>query len=101
VLDIASFLYIFCLLQHQLWNLAQRTTALPFGRGAFTLASTYAVLTEALHVPKLVLAGRLPAQQNATIKILCILIEVSHATSCSYGLSLCIEHHIHTLHLMG
>ncbi|URE26434.1 Anaphase-promoting complex subunit [Musa troglodytarum] len=52
--------------QHQLWNLAQRTTALPFGRGAFTLASTYAVLTEALHVPKLVLAGRLPAQQNAT-----------------------------------
>ncbi|CAL9156743.1 unnamed protein product [Musa hybrid cultivar] len=55
--------------QHQLWNLAQRTTALPFGRGAFTLASTYAVLTEALHVPKLVLAGRLPAQQNATVNL--------------------------------
>lgn len=33
-------------LQHQLWNLAQRTTALPFGRGAFTLATTYTILTE-------------------------------------------------------
>ncbi|XP_073113376.1 anaphase-promoting complex subunit 1 isoform X2 [Elaeis guineensis] len=55
--------------QHQLWNLAQRTTALPFGRGAFTLATTYTLLTEALVVPKLVLAGRLPAQQNATVNI--------------------------------
>ncbi|XP_042399420.1 anaphase-promoting complex subunit 1 [Zingiber officinale] len=55
--------------QHQLWNLAQRTTALPFGRGAFTLATTYALLTEALCVPKLILAGRLPAQQNATVNL--------------------------------
>ncbi|WOL06876.1 anaphase-promoting complex subunit 1 isoform X1 [Canna indica] len=55
--------------QHQLWNLAQRTTALPFGRGAFTLATTYALLTEALRVPKLILAGRLPAQQNATVNL--------------------------------
>ncbi|KAK8947459.1 Anaphase-promoting complex subunit 1 [Platanthera zijinensis] len=55
--------------QHQLWNLAQRTTALPFGRGAFTLATTYTLLTEALLVPKLILAGRLPAQQNATVNL--------------------------------
>ncbi|XP_020578138.1 anaphase-promoting complex subunit 1 isoform X2 [Phalaenopsis equestris] len=55
--------------QHQLWNLAQRTTALPFGRGAFTLATTYTLLTEALFVPKLILAGRLPSQQNATVNL--------------------------------
>ncbi|XP_075104821.1 anaphase-promoting complex subunit 1-like isoform X3 [Nicotiana tabacum] len=55
--------------QAQLWQLAQRTTALPFGRGAFTLATTCTLLTEALTVPKLVLAGRLPAQQNATVNL--------------------------------
>nr|POE46089.1 anaphase-promoting complex subunit 1 [Quercus suber] len=55
--------------QAQLWNLAQRTTALPFGRGAFTLATIYTLLTEAFTVPKLVLAGRLPAQQNATVNL--------------------------------
>ncbi|KAG0483614.1 hypothetical protein HPP92_011698, partial [Vanilla planifolia] len=55
--------------QHQLWNLAQRTTTLPLGRGAFTLATTYTLLTEALVVPKLILAGRLPAQQNATVNL--------------------------------
>ncbi|XP_068662507.1 anaphase-promoting complex subunit 1 isoform X2 [Aristolochia californica] len=55
--------------QAQLWQLAQRTTALPFGRGAFTLASICTLLTEALDVPKLVLAGRLPAQQNATVNL--------------------------------
>lgn len=55
--------------QHQLWNVAQRTTALPFGRGAFTLATTHTLLTEALVIPKLVLAGRLPSQQNATINL--------------------------------
>ncbi|KAF7143142.1 hypothetical protein RHSIM_Rhsim05G0134800 [Rhododendron simsii] len=49
----------------QLWQLAQRTTALPLGHGAFTLATTSTLLTEAFAVPKLVLAGRLPAQQNA------------------------------------
>nr|GMD02091.1 anaphase-promoting complex subunit 1 [Ipomoea batatas] len=55
--------------QAQLWQLAQRTTALPFGRGAFTLSTTYTLLTEALGVPKLVLAGRLPAQQNAMVNL--------------------------------
>ncbi|KAL2248926.1 UNVERIFIED_CONTAM: Anaphase-promoting complex subunit 1 [Sesamum indicum] len=55
--------------QTQLWHLAQRTTALPFGRGAFTLGTICTLLTEALTVPKLVLAGRLPAQQNATGKM--------------------------------
>lgn len=55
--------------QAQLWQLAQRTTSLPLGRGAFTLATTSTLLTEALTVPKLVLAGRLPAQQNATVNL--------------------------------
>ncbi|KAF2296279.1 hypothetical protein GH714_037223 [Hevea brasiliensis] len=55
--------------QAQLWHLAQRTTALPLGRGAFTLATISTLLTEAFTVPKLVLAGRLPAQQNATGKV--------------------------------
>ncbi|CAI9091739.1 OLC1v1026843C1 [Oldenlandia corymbosa var. corymbosa] len=55
--------------QAQLWQLAQRTTSLPFGRGAFTLATTHTLLTEALAVPKLVLAGRLPAQQNAVVNL--------------------------------
>ncbi|KAK5841859.1 hypothetical protein PVK06_004183 [Gossypium arboreum] len=32
--------------QAQLWQLAQRTTALPLGRGAFTLATIYTLLTE-------------------------------------------------------
>ncbi|KAG0481181.1 hypothetical protein HPP92_012039 [Vanilla planifolia] len=40
-----------------------------FRRGAFTLATTYTLLTEALVVPKLILAGRLPAQQNATVNL--------------------------------
>jgi hypothetical protein len=39
----ANFVLVF---QQQLWNFAQRTTALPFGRGAFTLATTYTLLTE-------------------------------------------------------
>ncbi|XP_057804626.1 anaphase-promoting complex subunit 1 isoform X2 [Salvia miltiorrhiza] len=55
--------------QTQLWHLAQRTTAVPFGRGAFTLGTICTLLTEALAVPKLVLAGRLPAQQNATVNL--------------------------------
>ncbi|KAL8463255.1 hypothetical protein ACS0TY_034046 [Phlomoides rotata] len=55
--------------QTQLWHLAQRTTALPFGRGAFTLGTICTILTEALAVPKLVLAGRLPAQQNAKVNL--------------------------------
>ncbi|XP_061351686.1 anaphase-promoting complex subunit 1 [Gastrolobium bilobum] len=55
--------------QAQLWHLAQRTTSLPLGRGAFTLATIYTLLTEAVTVPKLVLAGRLPAQQNATVNL--------------------------------
>lgn len=55
--------------QTQLWNFAQRTTSLPLGRGAFTLATIHTLLTEAFSVPKLVLAGRLPAQQNATVNL--------------------------------
>ncbi|CAK7325887.1 unnamed protein product [Dovyalis caffra] len=55
--------------QAQLWHLAQRTTALPLGRGAFTLATISTLLTEAFTVPKLVLQGRLPAQQNATVNL--------------------------------
>ncbi|CAN0909752.1 Anaphase-promoting complex subunit 1 [Linum grandiflorum] len=55
--------------QTQLWHLAQRTTALPLGRGAFTLATITTLLTEEFAVPKLVLAGRLPAQQNATVNL--------------------------------
>ncbi|GMH15411.1 hypothetical protein Nepgr_017252 [Nepenthes gracilis] len=55
--------------QAQLWQIAQRTTALPFGRGAFTLATTCTLLTEPLPIPKLVLAGRLTAQQNATVNL--------------------------------
>ncbi|EPS73838.1 hypothetical protein M569_00901, partial [Genlisea aurea] len=55
--------------QAQLWHLAQRTTALPFGRGAFTLGTTCTFLTEALSVPKLVLAGHLPAQKNAMVNL--------------------------------
>ncbi|CAN1174838.1 Anaphase-promoting complex subunit 1 [Linum perenne] len=55
--------------QTQLWHLAQRTTALPLGRGAFTLATISTLLTEEFAVPKLVLAGRLPAQQNATVNL--------------------------------
>ncbi|KAJ8438725.1 hypothetical protein Cgig2_013771 [Carnegiea gigantea] len=71
----------------QLWQFAQRTTALPFGRGAFTLATTCTLLTEALSVPKLVLSGRLPAQQNATVCIvssLCCCFSRSIATLPSF-----------------
>ena len=34
--------------QAQLWQLTQRTTSLPLGRGAFTLATIYTLLTEVL-----------------------------------------------------
>ncbi|XP_031485584.1 anaphase-promoting complex subunit 1 isoform X2 [Nymphaea colorata] len=55
--------------QAHLWQLAHRTTALPLGRGAFTLATTCTFMTEALVVPKLVLAGHLPSQHNATVNL--------------------------------
>ncbi|KAM6598818.1 anaphase-promoting complex subunit 1 [Cannabis sativa] len=55
--------------QARLWHVAQRTTSLPLGRGAFTLGTIYTLLTEVFAVPKLVLAGRLPAQQNATVNL--------------------------------
>ncbi|CAN6469882.1 unnamed protein product [Victoria cruziana] len=55
--------------QAHLWQLAHRTTALPLGRGAFTLATTCTFMTEALVVPKLVLAGHLSSQQNATVNL--------------------------------
>lgn len=88
--------FIFSFVQDQLWRIAQRTAVLPLGRGAFTLSTIHTLLTEAhfyltkailgfnicndsfkIHilseilqaftVPKLVLAGRLPAQQNAVV----------------------------------
>ncbi|KAG2334579.1 hypothetical protein Bca52824_005759 [Brassica carinata] len=55
--------------QDQLWRIAQRTAVLPLGRGAFTLSTIHTLLTEAFTVPKLVLAGRLPAQQNAIVNL--------------------------------
>ncbi|RID73023.1 hypothetical protein BRARA_B00196 [Brassica rapa] len=85
--------------QDQLWRIAQRTAVLPLGRGAFTLSTIHTLLTEAkfyltkvipvflsllrspsrftlslpflqaFTVPKLVLAGRLPAQQNAVVNL--------------------------------
>eukprot|EP00898_Chlorokybus_atmophyticus_P000905 jgi/Chlat1/1815/Chrsp135S02131 len=55
--------------QARLWRLAARTTALPVGRGAFTLGTWQPLLTEALTVPKLNLSGRLPKQQNAVINL--------------------------------
>ncbi|CAM6122933.1 unnamed protein product [Calypogeia fissa] len=55
--------------QAQLWQLAQRTTSLSFGRGAYTLATSYPLLTETLPIPKLVLAGRLPSQHDATVNL--------------------------------
>ncbi|KMS94824.1 hypothetical protein BVRB_014980 [Beta vulgaris subsp. vulgaris] len=65
----------------QVEALAHRTTALPLGRGAFTLATSCTLLTEALIVPKLVLAGRLPAQQNATA-CWCHMANSSEAVLC-------------------
>ena len=44
--------FLFMFVKAQLWNLAQRTTALPFGRGAFTLATIYTLLTEVLPYSK-------------------------------------------------
>ncbi|PHT40817.1 hypothetical protein CQW23_19671 [Capsicum baccatum] len=55
--------------QTQLWQLCKRTTTLPFGRGAFTLATTCTLLTEDLTIPKLILAGWLPSQQNAMVNL--------------------------------
>lgn len=55
--------------QLQLRQVAHRTTALPFGRAAFTLATARPLPTEALPIPKLVLAGRLPSQQDATVSL--------------------------------
>ncbi|KAJ4908777.1 Anaphase-promoting complex subunit 1 [Raphanus sativus] len=55
--------------QDQLWRIAQRTAVLPLGRGAFTLSTIHTLLTEAFTVPKLVFAGRLPAQQNAIVNL--------------------------------
>ncbi|MCO5580419.1 hypothetical protein L7F22_034285 [Adiantum nelumboides] len=55
--------------QAQLWQLAQRTTSLAFGRGAFTLATMQTLLTEVLGIPKLILAGRLPLQHDAMVNL--------------------------------
>jgi anaphase-promoting complex subunit 1 len=55
--------------QARLWAQAARTCALPLGRGAYTLATARPLPTEALPVPRLVLAGALPAAHNATMAL--------------------------------
>ena len=55
--------------QARLWSLAPRTSALAVGRGAFTLGTSRARPTESLRVPTLTLAGCLPAQRGATVKL--------------------------------
>lgn len=52
-LDLKHFFNLWSLIlilfiQTQLWHLAQRTTTLPFGRGAFTLGTICTLLTEVL-----------------------------------------------------
>eukprot|EP00741_Cyanophora_paradoxa_P009719 tig00001623_g9416.t1 len=54
--------------QRALLTLAQRTTALPVGRGAYTLGTGPAGAVEALPVPPLSLAGRVPPN-DATIQL--------------------------------
>lgn len=54
--------------QMRLWHLAARTTALPVGRGALTLGTSHLLLTEPVPIPKLVLSGRVPQQDNHTIR---------------------------------
>ena len=55
--------------QARLWSLAPRTSALAVGRGAFTIGTSRARPTESLRVPTLTLAGCLPAQRGATVKL--------------------------------
>jgi anaphase-promoting complex subunit 1 len=54
--------------QAKLLLLCKRSMALPVGRGMFTLASLYPLLTEPLPIPPLSLAGRVPPT-NATIAL--------------------------------
>eukprot|EP00899_Mesostigma_viride_P028297 jgi/Mesvir1/8652/Mv02596-RA.1 len=55
--------------QARLWLLGARTMALPFGRGAFSLATSRQLLTEPLPIPKLELSGRLLAKKNAMVAL--------------------------------
>ncbi|KAH9317547.1 hypothetical protein KI387_019316, partial [Taxus chinensis] len=55
--------------QAYLLHLTQRTTAQPFGRGAFTLATTGTLLTEALTIPVLEVAGRVPSMRNMIVHL--------------------------------
>jgi hypothetical protein len=55
--------------QPRLWALANRTCALPLGRGAFTLGTWHPLPASTLPVPGLCLAGRLMASHNATIQL--------------------------------
>jgi anaphase-promoting complex subunit 1 len=55
--------------QTRLWALAARTCALPLGRGAFTLATSRPLPTEALPLPRLLLSGALPAAHNAVVAL--------------------------------
>jgi anaphase-promoting complex subunit 1 len=56
-------------MQAHLWVLAARTSALPLGRGALTLATSRLLLTEPVPIPRLNLSGRVPQQNNATISL--------------------------------
>lgn len=55
--------------QGHLWHLTPRTTALPFGRGAFTLASTWTLLTEAMTIPALDVSGRVAVMNNSIVHL--------------------------------
>ncbi|KAI8568124.1 hypothetical protein RHMOL_Rhmol02G0172800 [Rhododendron molle] len=50
-------------------NLLKGLQLFLLGRGAFTIATTSTLLTKALGVSKLVLGGRLPANQNAIVNL--------------------------------
>lgn len=109
LLSVYNVALFFSLGQDHLWRIAQRTAVLPLGRGAFTLSTIHTLLTEvicylqqeldmvlitcnyylmiyilseilqAFTVPKLVLAGRLPSQQNAIVcKIVVMVYQGDH-----------------------
>lgn len=55
--------------QIKLMVLAFRTMALNFGRGALTLSTVKPLPTEALRIPTMCLAGKLPDQSNAIVNL--------------------------------
>lgn len=58
------WLISFTFMKAQLWHLAQRTTSLPLGRGAFTLATIYTLLTEVLFTLNFFFNSYLPSLRN-------------------------------------